>query len=180
MKNYKRSLLALSILALGFNSCKNNTENEPTENEKVEAVDTENYSAQMGMTNDIEFKETKTAELFDQYEGIKNALVATNAEAAAEHAVELVAVSDGEIKAAASKIATETDVNIQREAFSELTVAMEMVLDGSLENGKIYKQFCPMAFEGKGDYWFSDSETIRNPYFGDKMLKCGRVEKTIQ
>ena len=37
-----------------------------------------------------------------------------------------------------------------------------------------------MAFEGKGDYWYSTSEEIRNPYFGDKMLKCGRVDETIE
>jgi hypothetical protein len=56
---------------------------------------------------------------------------------------------------------------------------MESVLEGAISTGEIYKQFCPMAFEGKGDYWYSTSSEIRNPYFGDKMLKCGRVEKVI-
>jgi len=43
----------------------------------------------------------------------------------------------------------------------------------------VYKQYCPMAFDGKGAFWLSSSEEIRNPYYGDKMLKCGRVEETI-
>ena len=44
----------------------------------------------------------------------------------------------------------------------------------------MYKQFCPMAFEGKGGYWVSTSEDIKNPYYGDKMLTCGKVVEVIQ
>jgi Cu(I)/Ag(I) efflux system membrane fusion protein len=40
----------------------------------------------------------------------------------------------------------------------------------------IYVQFCPMAFNNKGVYWLSDKKEIRNPYFGDKMLKCGEIK----
>lgn len=165
-------------------SCKdNNTENDQQDGMEMsedKELDVQNDATQMGMVNNIKFKEEKMATLFEHYDGVKKALVDTDAENAAKHAEELSAASDGAVKAAAAKIAEASDVNVQREAFSELTKAMEPVLEGSLENGKIYKQFCPMAFEGKGDYWYSDSEEIRNPYFGDKMLKCGRVEETIQ
>lgn len=33
--------------------------------------------------------------------------------------------------------------------------------------------------ENAGANWFSEIAEIRNPYFSDKMLKCGRVEETI-
>jgi hypothetical protein len=36
-----------------------------------------------------------------------------------------------------------------------------------------------MAFNNTGGYWLSNSKEIRNPFFGDKMLKCGRIEKEI-
>jgi Cu(I)/Ag(I) efflux system membrane fusion protein len=36
-----------------------------------------------------------------------------------------------------------------------------------------------MAFDFDGAEWLSDSDQIRNPYFGDKMLTCGSVEDTI-
>lgn len=43
----------------------------------------------------------------------------------------------------------------------------------------VYVQFCPMAFDDKGASWLSESENIRNPYFGDMMLTCGEVTKKI-
>jgi hypothetical protein len=36
-----------------------------------------------------------------------------------------------------------------------------------------------MAFNNTGGFWLSDSKTIRNPYFGDKMLTCGQVRETL-
>jgi Cu(I)/Ag(I) efflux system membrane fusion protein len=48
------------------------------------------------------------------------------------------------------------------------------------ERGTLYLQFCPMAFDDQGGYWLSSEEEIRNPYFGDMMLKCGEVKETIK
>ncbi|NJN26228.1 MAG: DUF3347 domain-containing protein [Cyclobacteriaceae bacterium] len=36
-----------------------------------------------------------------------------------------------------------------------------------------------MAFNDEGAFWLSKEEEIYNPYFGDKMLKCGRMEEKI-
>lgn len=47
------------------------------------------------------------------------------------------------------------------------------------EGDPIYYQYCPMAFDNKGAYWLSDTEEIRNPYFGDKMLTCGSTVEVI-
>ena len=43
----------------------------------------------------------------------------------------------------------------------------------------VYLEFCPMAFDNKGGFWISKEKEIKNPYFGDKMLKCGEVKKTF-
>jgi hypothetical protein len=53
-------------------------------------------------------------------------------------------------------------------------------MEGALAAGTIYKQYCPMAFSNTGAYWLSESKEIRNPYFGDKMLKCGRIVSEIK
>jgi hypothetical protein len=37
-----------------------------------------------------------------------------------------------------------------------------------------------MVEDNKGAYWLSESEEINNPYFGDKMLRCGEVKKIIK
>lgn len=48
-----------------------------------------------------------------------------------------------------------------------------------LKINDVYVAFCPMAFDNKGAYWLTDSHQIKNPYFGEKMLKCGKIEETI-
>jgi hypothetical protein len=37
-----------------------------------------------------------------------------------------------------------------------------------------------MANGDNGAYWLSNEAKIRNPYFGDAMLKCGVVKDSIK
>jgi hypothetical protein len=43
----------------------------------------------------------------------------------------------------------------------------------------LYYQHCPMANNDKGGNWISQTSEIKNPYFGDKMLKCGETKETL-
>lgn len=196
MKKNLRNLMMLSLVAgtLTMTSCRDAEDKkdepaEPMQNEMHQDDDMEgmDHSSQGEMKNyqgeamNAEFKDENTAEAYELYVGIKDALVNTDAETTQSKAQELTETeASEEVTAAATKIADTDDVNKQREAFSELTTAMEKQLEGALASGEIYKQYCPMAFEGKGDYWFSNSKDIFNPYYGDKMLKCGRVDETIK
>lgn len=78
-------------------------------------------------------------------------------------------------------ILAEDDIEKQRLAFSDFnnTFYTSLKMFG-LTNGTVYYQFCPMAFNDKGAYWFSETEEIRNPYFGDMMLSCGETKETIK
>ncbi|GAB4327563.1 MAG: hypothetical protein Kow0074_22970 [Candidatus Zixiibacteriota bacterium] len=40
--------------------------------------------------------------------------------------------------------------------------------------------YCPMAFDNRGAYWLQKHDSILNPYFGHKMLKCGNVTDHIE
>ncbi|MBZ9730742.1 DUF3347 domain-containing protein [Salegentibacter sp. JZCK2] len=188
MKRNLRSLTMLSLIAgsLVIFSCKNEENKDdapqPMQNEMHQPDDQTTTGEYGGDKLEAEFKDENTAEIYNLYVEIKDAFVNTDAEAAGEKAAELAekAGENEEIAAIATTIAESDDVKKQREEFSKLTVAMEPVLTDALESGEIYKQYCPMAFEGKGDYWYSNSKDIFNPYYGDKMLKCGRVEATIQ
>ncbi len=127
------------------------------------------------------------------YYGVKDALVATDAAKAKTQATALVSALN-EVKAnklaAANKkaltaakttaliISKTTDVDTQREQFVALSASM-IVLAKATKPGKAYVQFCPMAAEGKGASWLSDKKEVRNPYYGDKMLKCGWVKEEI-
>ena len=85
-----------------------------------------------------------------------------------------------EMKSMAMAMAEADDIEKQREFFSQFTEKVEPMFKESISEGAIYKQFCPMAFDGKGGYWISNVDEIRNPYYGEKMLKCGKVVEKIQ
>jgi len=65
----------------------------------------------------------------------------------------------------------------QREHFKILSkdVTDMVVITGTANT--LYEQFCPMY--DKGSSWLSKSEEVRNPYYGSRMLKCGKVQKEI-
>ena len=48
---------------------------------------------------------------------------------------------------------------------------------GISTNNTFYLEYCSMAFDNKGGFWISKEPEIKNPYFGDIMLKCGEVKK---
>ena len=69
------------------------------------------------------------------------------------------------------------DLSSLRYQFSVISRILKEILEKYeyKENLKLYLIFCPMALEGKGNYWLQDSDAIKNPYFGPKMLKCGEI-----
>ncbi len=78
------------------------------------------------------------------------------------------------------KISTAADIEEQRKQFDFLSQALIKSLKVfGVENATFYVQHCPMANDNSGADWLSQHQNILNPYFGDKMLTCGRVQDTI-
>lgn len=72
------------------------------------------------------------------------------------------------------------DLEKQREVFSTLSNQLiETSNLFSLNYETVYVAHCPMAFDDKGANWLSEFEEIKNPYFGDAMLRCGEVKSKI-
>ncbi|MGB0789495.1 MAG: DUF3347 domain-containing protein, partial [Marinirhabdus sp.] len=131
------------------------------------------------------FTDENKAAIFKNYIAIKTALVNTNAAQASLHASKLIAVlpnthAEETLLQAAQHIVESNTVETQRAQFVVLTKGVEALLKDAVAQGTIYKQYCPMAFGNSGASWLNESKAIRNPYFGDKMLKCGRIEATIK
>ena len=134
--------------------------------------------------NNLTFKDSNIAAVYTDYIKIKQALVQSNAKETATAAKKMVTslhkINGNETaKKALQTIVNTTDLKAQRVAFSTLSNSIETIVTGNVTSGIIYKDFCPMALK-KGAYWLSSQKEIRNPYYGDKMLKCGVVKKTIQ
>ncbi|MEL6251396.1 MAG: efflux RND transporter periplasmic adaptor subunit [Bacteroidota bacterium] len=83
------------------------------------------------------------------------------------------------LKAHGNKIAENDEVEGQRKQFGFLSTALINSLQAFGYNDTLYVQHCPMAFDNTGANWLSSEDRVLNPYFGDKMLRCGRVEVMI-
>lgn len=134
-----------------------------------------------------------TAPALTAYLGVKDALVATDAAKAKNEATTLASalrnvdasrLSTADKKALlmakthATAISKTTNVDAQREQFEMLSTSM-ISLTKATKPAKAYVQYCPMAAGGKGASWLSDKKEVRNPYYGNKMLKCGSVKEEI-
>ncbi len=179
----KLSLFMVAIAFTIFVGCADDKKNTGPE---IETVDTTaDMADETPMDSEVAFKNDEMGAVFSNYIDLKTALVNTDSEAASGAASNLmtafanVGVDQAPMKAA-QNIVESSAIADQRTAFVAVTTEVEKMLEGALDSGAIYKQYCPMAFDNTGAYWLSESKEIRNPYFGDKMLKCGRVDATIR
>jgi len=134
--------------------------------------------------------------ILNDYYGVKDALVAGDAKAAAGKAGEMVKAIDGvDMKALAAKdhvafmslkeklsfdarhISESTDISHQREHFMALSANMDaFAKKAHLSNDPVYEDYCPM----KKAYWLSNGAEIKNPFYGQSMLTCGKVNATLK
>jgi len=143
---------------------------------------------------------TQLSDFVNQYFELKNSLVQSNFQLTQANAKKLESALNktdmkllddeahtvwmehySKIKNDIGQLQTTKDTEKQREIFSALSdQIIETVKTFGLKIETVYVAYCPMALNDQGAYWLSEFEEIKNPYFGDKMLKCGEVKKTIK
>lgn len=152
--------------------------------------------------NSSSFNQSFT-DLLNAYYGLKDALVSSNPGKADAAAADLQRYADslrtGEIHgdtsgtiretakyfassiaASAGALSGQDGLEGKRKEFETISDAMWSLTRTVQYSGqKVYYQYCPMAFDNKGAYWMSNTRDINNPYFGDKMLKCGEVADSL-
>lgn len=181
MKKVSTTGIAVLALALATMGCKDADRNTKKEGTVTHEEHPHSTNGEMAQTNKVTFKDPGTKEVFQHYIHVKTALVNSDSKEASAGAEMLVGTTeDPQVKTIAGTIMAAEDIEAQRAAFEELTAPMEALLAGELESGELYKQFCPMAFNNKGAYWLSQEKAIKNPFFGDRMLSCGKVTETLR
>lgn len=186
-----RVIVVLSFLVIIISSCKK----EKNTADNIQIIELDTNSEETTSNSDanyetvelnVSFSDSRYNDAYKHYIYIKNALVNSDVKGAmlggqnigtafANIGVEQVLIE------AAGTISAGEDIKVQRKAFSVLSNELTKLLSGAhIASGKIYKQFCPMAFDFKGGFWLSTEKEIRNPYFGDAMLECGEVKETLE
>ncbi|MCO5725385.1 DUF3347 domain-containing protein [Robiginitalea marina] len=175
IETFKKAIFLVFFLVLG--SCGEGQKATPSNSGAGEKA-----GGEMPAEAGVAFSEETVEALFRNYLALRDALVASDFENA-RHAV-LSMKSQGleafpEIRETVGKLAEGTDLQQLRTHFQPLSIQLSPILQESLQSGTIYKQYCPMAFENQGAFWYSESQDILNPYYGSAMLRCGKVEETI-
>ncbi len=190
MKNTSIILTAILLFA----ACKN-------KDEKTETTATE-PTVKAAYTYSEAFSQSINNTL-NAYYSLKDAFVATDAVKVNEAGTQLKTLLDslkldevqkndslgfssiygrpGDVSAEITGMLGENDIEKKRESFEMISNAFYDMLRVIKPAGvTIYYQYCPMAFENKGAYWLSNADSIRNPYFGSKMLTCGETKETLK
>ncbi len=176
------------LVVVAFFSCKKNEpEIKVAPSQVVEKTTPQQRDLnETSATVAVVFEDEKFTEIYNAYLNLKASLVNTDASKAKEAAM-VMSTKVGEkykaenLQEALGSLSSGATVKEQRVAFEKVSMIVEtLISENDITSGAIYKQYCPMAFNGKGAYWLSNSNEVRNPYFGDQMLKCGVVEKEIK
>lgn len=173
----------------------------PATKEDVETKQHKDDHHQMGSAAEVndQFKNQVSA-LLQPYLKVKDALVKTNAKETAaaarglKHALAGVDISlvKGEmhsqwmkmseaLNSAVSAMSNSTEVEEQRKLFSDFSDNFYTAIQQfNLSGLEAYYQYCPMAFNNTGAHWISQTKEIQNPYFGDKMMRCGITKSELK
>ena len=179
------TIMVMAFISLSAMSCKD----AKTENSTNSEMITEEDHSKMNHDNsdghhDVDKKEMamngdgNSQTILNDYFNLKDALVADdNAKYSDNEQQELKDILEDAIEHA--EHISESDMAHQREHFKILSKDVTDMVAITGTEMKIYEQFCPMYKNNEGGAWLSMNEEIRNPYFGDKMLKCGKVQREI-
>ncbi|WP_286710356.1 MULTISPECIES: DUF3347 domain-containing protein [Sphingobacterium] len=174
---------------------KNDTEQQVDHTNHRQGVQT---TIQPSVNSKAADEKTAFALLASSYFALKDALVKTDAVAAAAHAeafqaavkaVDMNKLGHDEhtvwmkvmnkLASDATGITKNKDVAKQRVAFASLSTTLYELLKVSKLDGPIYYQHCPMFSEGKGAHWLSKENAVKNPFFGAQMISCGSTVETL-
>jgi Cu(I)/Ag(I) efflux system membrane fusion protein len=138
--------------------------------------------------------------LFDSYFNLKTALGDDDFENAKKHGAQMKSAlakidmslfkdkahkiwmkQSSSLKSNLEHVSHHESIKSLRDNFIEISnVMIEITTAFHPFSETIYLQYCPMVNNDKGANWLSKEKEIFNPYFGERMLKCGETKQTIK
>jgi len=151
--------------------------------------------ATISLSND---EKTKIEALLSEYLKLKDALVADDLQLSKKEITALRAkveeINTIGLKGEAEKVwkmvntqlinrtkelSEAKDLKEIRGGFDELSSEIIMLVSNLQVSSQLFVLHCPMADNNRGADWISLSSEVLNPYYGNAMLGCGEVTKTI-
>lgn len=196
-KNLKVTSIIMGMVFLGLTamSCKDGKKEASNPTAETEMIKLKPSTSTAKKGSEVQNPESEL--VLAEYMALKNALVETDKEAAAEagkklentlESFTLDSYSADQQKELESLVASaiehsekigRSDIEEQRAHFQKLNDDVTKMVAITGTSNTLYQQFCPMYANDQGGAWLSTEKNIRNPYFGSKMMKCGVVQKEI-
>jgi Cu(I)/Ag(I) efflux system membrane fusion protein len=89
------------------------------------------------------------------------------------------ALQQNMVKAAANMRSSSTLSEQRRQLQIISDLLFDLLRTTQYKGAKVYRLFCPMAFDNAGANWLSPSPAVSNPYMGKSMPTCGSVIDSI-
>ncbi|MGO3183348.1 MAG: DUF3347 domain-containing protein [Aequorivita sp.] len=202
------AIMAMAFISLTTMSCNDGKKGESNEamtsemsseeahhhDDKDSAMNHDSMDTSKDMM-DSDMQNSDAKQVLADYMVLKDALVATDETAAAKAGNKLESTLKGfnvsrytaeqqkELKDIIDDVMEhaehigKSEIDHQREHFKTLSKDItDMVAITGTEN-TLYQQFCPMYDNGSA--WLSMNKEVKNPYYGSKMMNCGKVQKEI-
>ncbi len=189
-----KNLFSIPFLIFLF-SCNNSYENAST---VVKEIQNQPPTSKLNEDGTM-----KMVNVLIKYYDLKNALVKTDAIEATIAAEKLTLITtDAQVFSASDSVVNSfiglnldsiknasldisslspSDMELMRAKFETISNNLYSILKKvELKNANVYHEFCPMAFSNKGAFWLSEESDVKNPYFGSKMLSCGKVFDSLK
>ena len=191
----KTIVFSIAMIATVLSAC---SDNNSSSKEQTKANDTASSQAQT--SNPTTQQSASVDDAVTAYLHLKNALTNDNGREAAEGVKHLqdamLKLDNASFAADQKKVYDEVKEDInehaehistnaekiahQREHFDMLSKDMYDLVKSVKPSQTLYKDHCPMFNDGKGAIWLSEAKEIKNPYYGQKMLTCGKQQEEIK
>ncbi|MEH6307186.1 DUF3347 domain-containing protein [Olivibacter sp. CPCC 100613] len=207
MKKLIFSLMIMTFII--FTACNSKPEKKGVDHQSTEIIEDEESQAATKTATITEIKASFTGvdpktsstikQIVDHYIHVKTALSNDDDKEAASGGEAMVAtmgqVDKSRLTAEQAALYDENEADLrehaehigenvgnikhQREHFIMMSEDVYALVKGFGAGRTLYHAHCPMAKDNEGAMWLTETNEIRNPYFGSKMLKCGSVKEVI-
>ncbi len=191
-------MLLLAIVSWGASAQMDHSKMDHSKNGKTEKKSDMADKATNPASIVVEHSQSATS-IINNYLALKNALVEDNGKKAASYGnllfdalgkydissqpaskqKELKDILDDAKENAEHISENGNKIDHQREHFEILGTDIKDLIVITGADRTLYQIYCPMYDNNKGGKWLSESNEIKNPLFGSKMMKCGSVVQTI-
>lgn len=175
-------MVTAAFLLLSLTACGTNEGEAQNEAEPVGAIE---ETVHLDQVDEEIVGENETQPVLSDYMQVKEAMVSDNYVLAKQAAADMLTSLKGsayeeELEANVEELVGAQDIEGQRKAFEQLSGQLyQLAKNKELTGQTLYWQHCPMAMENSGASWLSFEKQVQNPYMGQQMPKCGRVQETL-